>query len=687
MVNDKGQLDRRQFLKASSGAAAAWATGLPLVRASAGQGCPGHASLCGKKMIVLAMDGMDPLLTERMMDAGALPNFEKLRRQGGYRRLATSVPAQTPVAFGNFITGSNPGVHGIFDFMHRLPENQFVPFLSVCDTKPGKGFWEIGDHRLQLSFWPFNHVLPETQLHRGGVPFWDYLDEAGIASWIYEIPSNYPPSPSKHGWHRCVAGLGTPDMLGTYGTYQHFASDGPHRARDEGGGRRSRLRFKKGSAVARLVGPDNTFLKKPKPSKIDFLVHRDSQANAVMIEIQGRRMLLAQGEWSPWIKLDFILDMPSFLPDEHLSGICRFYVQQVTPACRVYVTPINIDPSSPAVRVSEPDHFIKTISDELGLFYTAGFQEDHKALSNKVFTDEDYAEQCRIVLDERIALLDHAIKHFDDGLLFFYFAATDLQAHMFWWDSDEPHPLRSPEEARRCHQKVEELYRTMDRVVGEVLARNGDEVMTMVFSDHGFANFKRQFNLNTWLRDNGYIQPDNCQDLPGMYPDRVQVDWSTTRAYGLGLNGLYLNLRGRERYGIVSPGQEKETLLCELVEKLEAVRDTNGRRVIDKVYRGDEVYKGSETRLAPDLIVGYARDYRSSWATSLGEITEEVLADNPEAWAASHCMAAEAVPGVLFCNRTIRMEAPQLIDLAPTILAEFGLRTPATMEGQTVFTA
>ena len=200
-------------------------------------------------------------------------------------------------------------------------------------------------------------------------------------------------------------------------------------------------------------------------------------------------------------------------------------------------------------------------------------------------------------------------------------------------------------------------------------------------SDHGFGNFGRQFNLNSWLRDWGYLGPPECTSI------MKDVDWSQTAAYGLGINGLYLNMKGRERDGLVEPGEEREALLTELMARLEAVTDFDGQRVIRGVYRSDQIYQGNATGLAPDLIVGYYRGYRASWATCLGDLTPEVLLDNDSAWSADHCADALEVPGVLFCNRHIDGKAPSLVDLAPSILAEFGLPTPPSMVGKNVFSA
>jgi len=669
------KINRREFIKQSTVTAAALSAGLQ-TKAYASKKRSGS----GKKVIVIGIDGMDPGLSKKMMLQGKLPNLKKLANKGGFKPLGTSTPPQSPVAWANFINGAGPGSHGIFDFIHRNPERQCSPFFSAAETVSGEGYWEVGDHKLQFDFWPFNHKPSETLLRRQGTPFWDYLDEAGIYSTFYDLPSNYPPSPSKYGNHQCLAGMGTPDMLGTYGTYQHFAENGPVRPRDEGGGRRSMLFFENNEvAPAQIIGPTNALLKNPKPMTIDFLVHRDTNSNAAVIEIQGKKILLKKGLWSKWLKLDFELEMPAFMPDKDIGGICRFYLQEVSPNFRLYVTPINSNPSDSALQLTEPPEFIEEMSKDLGLFYTTGFQEDHKALSNKVFTDAEYARQAGYVLQERLNLLDYAIKNYDDGLLFFYFSSTDLQSHMFWWDSDEKHPVRSASEAKEYYNHLKGIYQKLDAVVGDIMKRYGDKATIIVMSDHGFANFKRQFNINTWLRQNEYIGPSNCNSL------LVNADWSQTKAYGLGINGLYLNLKGRERDGIIEPGQQQEELLQELITKLEAVTDTNGEKVIRKVHRTDKEYAGPAMTLAPDLIIGYRRGYRASWDTCLGDMSDDILSDNDSAWSADHCSDPLEVPGVIFSNRPIAATAPSLVDLAPTILTEFGLEVPSTMEGKNIF--
>jgi predicted AlkP superfamily phosphohydrolase/phosphomutase len=650
-MTHKKNISRREFLKQSA-IATAGITGIINTTEAFAKESP---AANGKKVVVIGFDGMDPILSERMMNAGDLPNLDKLRKNNGYSVLGTSTPPQSPVAWANFINGADPGSHGIFDFIHRHPEKQFGGlFLSTSETVGGK-----------------------TVLKRQGTPFWDYLDEAGIKSVFYDLPSNYPPSPSKHGNHKCLSGMGTPDMTGNYGGFHHFAEDGPVRTKEFEGCKLSMLFFENETASGALIGPVDPYSKKHKPMTIEFAAHRDKNLNTVIVEIQDKRLFLKPGQWSKWVRLDFELEVPYWL-NKTLNGICRFYLQEIGENVRLYVTPINVDPSNPATPISEPNSFVKDISKELGLFYTSGMQEDFKALQNKIYNDDEFVMQADIVLKERLRLLDYAIKHYEDGLLYFYFSSTDLQAHMLWWDGDEKHPTRNKKDAKKYFGVLKDIYRKMDKVLGETIDKYGQEATIIVLSDHGFANFSRQFGLNKWLVDEGYIGPKKCTSL------MTGADWSKTRAYGLGINGLYLNLKGRERDGIVESGREQEELLKELITKLQAIKDNNGKKVIKEVYRTDKYYSGPATRLAPDLIIGYSKGYRASWTTCLGDMDKEVISDNDKAWSADHCADPSVVPGVVFCNKPIDADKPTLIDIAPSILKQFGLEIPDSMQGKNI---
>ena len=161
------------------------------------------------------------------------------------------------------------------------------------------------------------------------------------------------------------------------------------------------------------------------------------------------------------------------------------------------------------------------------------------------------------------------------------------------------------------------------------MARLDDHTTLLVLSDHGFAPYNRSFNLNTWLANNGYITlKSGAVESNEAF---ANVDWSHTRAYGLGLNGLYLNLHGRERGGIVEPGAQADQLLQEIKNKLLTLHDReNQQTVITRVDRASEIYQGPYSQQGPDMLVGYNRGYRAGWQTILGNFPADVLENKRE---------------------------------------------------------
>ena len=94
-----------------------------------------YASPVRKKVLVLGLDGMDVRLTREYLSQGLLPNVRKVVEKGSMLPLATSTPPQSPVAWSNAIVGASPGVHGIYDFIHRDPHSM-LPYLSTSRVTP-----------------------------------------------------------------------------------------------------------------------------------------------------------------------------------------------------------------------------------------------------------------------------------------------------------------------------------------------------------------------------------------------------------------------------------------------------------------------------------------------------------------------------------------------------------------------
>lgn len=204
----------------------------------------------------------------------------------------------------------------------------------------------------------------------------------------------------------------------------------------------------------------------------------------------------------------------------------------------------------------------------------------------------------------------------------------------------------------------------------------------MVISDHGFKQFERGINLNSWLHQNGYLKLKDGEE-PGEWFQNV--DWDNTKAYALGLGGLYINLKGRESRGVVPPGEPMKLLKQELTEKLLEIKDEKtGENAIIEIFDSQTIYNGPYVENAPDLIIGYNRGYRASWDSVTGKVTSTVLEDNVKSWSGDHCVNPRFVPGIFFSNFPVNSSTPRIMDIAPTVLELFGVDFPAYMDGKSL---
>ena len=656
-------MKRREFIKNTGVLVAA----SPFLNFAANTSSPG-------KMIVLGFDGMDPAIVNRLMKKGELPNMRKLARMGTFTMMSSTIPPQSPVAWGSFIVGADPGVHGLYDFVSRDPKTYF-PKFSGADTLPAEWVVKLGKFKIPLK-------SSKVVLNREGKAFWDYLEERDVEATIFKIPSNYPPSKSKQ---RTISGMGTPGLRDGYGFYTIYTSDEEESMKDISPNFMEYAYINEDNVMeGEIEGPVNDLVEdeeNPKPI-VPFKVYVDNKHKTTRIDIQDKKILISEGEYSDWVEIDF----PLIEGIASVTGMVKFYLLELGERFRLYISPIHISPRNPALPISTPSSYSKELAEKNNLFHTINLPADTKALSQESFTMENFIVQSRSVFDESKKIFRHELERFLDqkgGFLFFYFSSLDQGQHMFWAFNDKDHPYFHPEESKKFSYIRDELYREHDRVLGEALKKLPHDVKIVAMSDHGFAPYSRDFNLNTWLFKEGYLSLD-VDDIDEEVSLLEYAHWGDTRAYAFGLNGLYLNLEGREKEGIVT-AQEKRKLLEELKAKLERVKDPQtGEQVVTSAFISEDHFSKDFLDRAPDIIVGCNRGYRISGSSALGSMNPKIVTDNMDWWSGDHCMNPMHVPATFISNFKINKKVPDITDMAPTILKFYGIENPSTMNGKSL---
>ena len=599
-----------------------------------------------RRVLVIGLDGLEPSIVEPMLAAGELPNLARIRDRGGYSRLATTFPAQTPVAWSSFATGTNPGGHGIFDFLRRDPAT-YLP--------------DLGLNRYEQK----NALVPPKAVNsRGGEPFWEILGREGIPSIVIRCPCTYP---GEIGKGRLLSGLGVPDIRGGLGTTTLYTDrEGVVPGESE---RVVRLRFAGDVAKTEIVGPRN-----PKGGELsaELSITVDREGGGAVLATRASRIATAIGQWSDWATVKFKL---GFM--QSIKGVVRFCLIRTDPF-ELHASPVNFAPDAPMFPISAPWDYAGELEDAIGTYYTTGMVEDHTGLMNGRIDEETFLAQCDVAMREREAMLMHELARFREGFLFCLFDTPDRIQHLFWRFGEPDHPANRGVGGSEFAEVIRDHYRECDELVGRALDAVGDDATVFVCSDHGFASFQRGLHINGWLRANGFLS-----FKPGASGEEFfkEVDWSRTKAYALGLGGIYLNRRDREANGILDDAGAAEAAR-DIIRGMTGMVDVErGARAVERVLTRGEIYAGDFVSQAPDLLVCASRGYRASWTTAMGGAPDAVFEDNTKRWGGDHIIDPALVPGVLFSSVRIDQPNPSLLDLAPTILAAFSVAPGRSMEG------
>jgi predicted AlkP superfamily phosphohydrolase/phosphomutase len=654
-----------------------------------------------QKLIVLGFDGMDARWTEKWMNEGKLPNLAKLRDQGCFRYMQSTIPPESPVSWSSILTGMNPGKTNIYDFLRRDYEYKILP--SWAKVTPMK---------FAFNYMPISK--PKFENLRDGDPMWVVSTRNGIKTTVFQAPISFPLE--KTPGSKSTPGLGVPDIKGTQATYsfyvddmeviskyaQSFAKEG---RQTEFGGQIKEVIILPGDTINDYIyGPRNSITQQD--IKVEFELTFDRKARNATITIQDQTQTIEEGKWSDWFEVNFRTNNLI-----SLDGIFMIYMMEIpgldkegtsTGNFKMYITPINFDPAKPpkVLDLSYPRTYSADLVKEIGTrYWTQGWAEDTMAFNDEIIDHKAFLEMTDMVETRREKIVWNELKKNDWNLFIGVFQATDRIQHMFMRLLDEEHPRYDPEEVKLFGDQVLKCYQRADEFVGRVMDEIVDENTTfVVISDHGFAFFRRAVNLNRILMNNGYLVPlpefqknaENARNLEDFFEgDKSQffsyVDWTKTKAYALGLGQIYLNMEGREVQGIVKPGEEEARIKKEITDLLLSIRDPeyDNAVVFKNIYDGKEIYHGNHMDQAPDLCVGMASGYRISWQTCLGGAPTDELEFNDRRWGADHCaFDPSETPAIIFANKMIDNESPHLYDIAPSVYKFFDIPISEEVDGK-----
>jgi predicted AlkP superfamily phosphohydrolase/phosphomutase len=557
--------------------------------------------------LIIGLDAFDPGIAERMFEVGKLPNLSKYVQKNGYARFSVANPPQSEISWTSIATGLNPGGHGMFDFVHRDPISYAVN-ASLLPTKKS----------IFGTTFAFPHNAPTIfdQAVKDGYPasalWWPATFPAHLNSPVQTIP-----------------GLGTPDIKGRLGVGTAYSLDptlvnGKFKTPLE-----SLKQVGKGRYSGFLKGPVQKKGKHVQETRLEFYLDIIDE-NSANLSIGGDIMTIRKGKWSPIFEVVF-----KFGVFMGLRAITRVVMNQTVPEPSLYFLPLQIHPLHSPWPYGTPTGYVKKTWNSCGPFLSLGWPQDTTGLEEKWITDDQFLQLCDSIFTTRRNIFLYHLKDFTEGLFANVFDSLDRVQHMFLRDR--------PDVIETWYQKLDELVGLATDLVEN---KGWHDTRIIIVSDHGFTRFDNKVHLNQWLLEAGYLAVKPGNNELGLR----SIDWSRTSAYAIGLNSLYVNLQGRESQGFVSLDR-REFMSEEIRTKLMTLKGPDGKQVVQQVDMQRETFEGPLSEYGPDMLVGYAPGYRASSETGLGNWESRLIESNVDHWGADHCIAAEAVPGVLFCNQ------------------------------------
>lgn len=620
------------------------------------------------RLVVLAVDGMDPEITERLIRQGRTPQLAELARVSGVTRVLSTPGAEPASAWASFATGVNAGRHGIFDLVAPDP----------VTGRPQAATLEPRASARWLGRWWSEGAAYRPVL--GAEPFWTRLGRSGARARVLFVPGTFPPDEVPGG--TLIAGTPLPDWGGGFGSgYTWLASDvpsgraGPTRY----GGRVERLTFSRNIARATLVG-----LRAPERVDLPLTITWNPEQRSANIDLGDQSVYLAEGQRSRWLEISVRLNLLT-----RIRGLVQVHLVKAGNDVQVYVSPIQWHPDAPPSSISSPAAAAGRLFDRLGTYRTLVWPEAGWALADGWLSEASFLAAQDDTFSDRAEALLNRVDSADWNVIVAGIESLDTTGRLMWRFIDPGHASHDSALAPTFGDAIDDMYLRLDDLVGQIRARLPQGANLAVVSPYGLYTARYVVDLNRWLANEGLLAwhtPPSDVTLaaladPSLWDDTI--DWARTTARAMGAGHIYVNVRGRSPGGIVEPGAAYDAVVQQLRQRLELLTDPmSGRRVVARVRVGRELFEGPQAARAPDLVVTFSPGYRASWDSMLGGAASVVIARNRERWSAEHASVDErTVPGVWLSSVALSAPEIELLDVAPTILEYFGQARPKGLDG------
>lgn len=340
-------------------------------------------------------------------------------------------------------------------------------------------------------------------------------------------------------------------------------------------------------------------------------------------------------------------------------------------------------PLSKTLRYSNPDNLMSEIAAQGGHYLPD--------ISTMYHGEKDYLNKALSITEKRVQTIKYLLNSHEWDFMMTVFPEVDRISHFYWHFWDESSPEYCPNATKEEKEAITSIYEATDRAVADVLVDLPEDTLILIISDHGFGAGELNFNVQTFLKDSGFLFTRGIETDPEQliqsgswfsYTENGKgytVDWTRTKAYmaAPGSYGVNINLKGRQKEGIVSR-KEFDFVRTQIIDQLHTVKHPVTKSpLFKKILRSEEVYSGDSQNRAPDIIL-IPQDY--------GVMINHNLI--PGQWFTSpEQKGMHRQEGIFLATgptvkKNYKLNKAKLEDIVPTVLDYFGIPIPDYVEGE-----